>query len=123
MNAGLFNMFLNAGDDARRFVGERIDVEFRCLLKKFVDQYRTIVREIYGCPHVFVQTTFVIDNRHRASAQDVAGTHQHGITNSLGNHASLCNRSRGAVFRLRDSQFIKQSAETLSIFGQVNRIR
>src|SRR5712692_11065548 len=101
-------MLLNSGDDAGRVVSEGVNVKLGRLLQEFINQDWTIMREINGRPHVFVETSLVINNRHRASAQDIAGAHQDGITNSLSDQASLFNRCRRAVFRLRNSQVIKQ---------------
>ena len=123
VNAGLLDVFLNAGDYAGCCISQRVHIELRCLLQKFVNQDGPIVREINGGAHVLVQALFIVNDRHRAAAQHVTRPHQHRITEARANLTRSGNRSRRSIFRLRYSQLAQQRAKTLSILGKINGIR
>src|SRR5207247_8742491 len=83
MDARFFDVFLNAGNDTCAIISQSINVELRSLLQEFVDQDRPIVREIYRRAHVFIETVFIVNDRHRAPAQNVAGPHQYWIAHAF----------------------------------------
>src|SRR5437660_9090425 len=104
-------MLLNSGDDAGAVVSQSVNIKFGRLLQKLVDQDGTIMRENNGHPHVIVQTLFVIDNGHRASAEHVTRSDEHWISDALANLARSFNRSRVAFSRLGNPQFVQHRAE------------
>ena len=91
MNARLFDVLLNSGDDTGAFVRQRIDVKLCCLFEKLVDQNRTLMRKINGRSHVLVERFFVVDNGHRATTQHVTRSHQYRITNPCSDEARPFN--------------------------------
>src|SRR2546423_12842257 len=123
MNSRFFDVFLDASDHTGSFISKRIHVELSRLFEKLVDQNRPLVREVDRCAHVAIESFFVVDNRHRSPAKYIAWTHEHGITDALGDVARFFNRSRGTVFSLRNSELAQERDETLAIFSQVDRIR
>src|SRR5262249_16742946 len=122
MNAGFLDVLLNAGDHAGGVVAERIDVKFRRLFQKLVDQDWTLVRKIHSRAHVFIKTVLIINDRHRAAAEHVTWTHEHRISDSIRGLARSFDGSRRAILGLWDSEFAEQCAESFSIFGEVDRI-
>ena len=89
MDARLFNVFLDAGDDAGTFVGQSVNVELGSLLEKLVDQNRPVVREVHGRAHVLIESLFVVNDCHGPAAENVAWSHQHRITNALRDFTGL----------------------------------
>ena len=120
MYAGFLDVFLDAGDDASRFVSQGVDIEFGGLLEKFIDQNRPLVREIHRRAHVIIETVLVVDDGHGATPEHITRAHQHGITDAVGCFASPFDRCCRSVLWLRDAKFVEQRAEPFSIFCQVD---
>ncbi len=104
MNARFFDVLLNAGDDTRRFISERIDIKLRGLLEKLVDQHRPLRRETDRRAHV------VVERSPRRKRSPSRGRRAHSSDapepdNRFARQSRFASStdSRHAVFRLRNS--------------------
>src|SRR6185503_11211057 len=95
----------------------------RSLFQKLVDQDGTIRSESDCVVNVRLERFLIVDDRHRASAENVTRTDQHRITDSLRYLTRFLDGSSHAVVRLRNAEFIQQSPEAFAIFSEVYRIR
>src|ERR1044072_1073030 len=120
--ARLFEVLVDRRDDAGVFVCQRVHVKLCGAFEELIDQDGTIRRKANRVAHVFLETLFVVNHRHRASAKDITRTNQHRGTNLFRNTLCLVTRRRHAVFRLRYSQLREQRAESFAIFGEINRV-
>ena len=123
MNTGLFDVLHDAADDHVFSIRERVHVYLDCVFEEVIDQNWPILRVLDCLPHVADDSFLVVGNHHGASAEHIRRPHQYWILNSLGALDGFFNRSRHRARRLRDLKLIKQLAETLAIFGQINRLR
>src|ERR1051325_8110780 len=121
MNPGLFDVLLNSGHYAGLIVRERVHVELRRALKEFIDQHWTLRGEIDSRTHVAFEALFVVDDRHRAPAEHVAGSHEHRVADARGYLSRALDGRRRAVLRLRNAKLAQERAEAFAIFGQVDR--
>src|ERR1700752_1313789 len=122
MDSSLLYMFLYSSDDARRIIGQGVDIKLSGLLEKLIDQYRSIRSEPYSCSDVAFQRVFIVNNRHRSSTQNVTGTNQDWITYASSNFSRLLNRRRHAILRLWNCQFVEKRPKSLTIFCEIDRV-
>ena len=104
MYARLFDVFLNRGDDAGVFIRQRVHIKLGGTFEKLIDQDRPVGREANCSAHIFVKTLFVVNDGHRAAAQNITRSDQHRVTYLLGNSFRLFSGRGHSVFRLRDAQ-------------------
>ncbi len=102
-------------------VGERVDVHFRGFLEELIDQHRPRRAHQRSLRDVFLHGVHVVGDDHGAAAQHVAGAHQHRQADLAGDASGFFGNERGAVARLRNSQFFEQAAEATAIFGEIDR--
>src|SRR5436853_5968769 len=120
MHSSLFDVFHNAPDHNLLVVAEGIYVDFVCILEEFVDEDRTLTRNLNRGCHVVIEHRFVIDNNHRTAAKHVRRTNENGITDLTGDASRFFQGDCGPVLGLRDIQFSKQVAKSLAIFREVD---
>src|SRR5262245_22711581 len=121
MDAGLLDVLLNARDHALLAVGQRVDVDLEGVFQKAVDQHRLFGRGLDGAFHIAFQALLVVNDHHRAPAQHVTRAHEHRIADRGRAPLGLVYRDGRSVNRLRDVQIGEQFAESLAVFGQVDR--
>ena len=123
MNPRFLNMFLDAGNHTRRVVGESIDIKLRRLFQKLINQNRAIGSESDCVANICFECFLIVNDRHRASAEHIARTHQHGVTDPLRDLTCFLDGSGHTVVRLRNTELFQQCAEAFAIFSKVDRIR
>ena len=92
VDAGLFNVLHDAGDEDIFRVAERVDVDLDGVLKEVIDQNRPLLRVFNRLAHVARDGVGVVGNDHGPSAEHVAGTNQNGIADSFANGQRLLPR-------------------------------
>src|SRR6185295_6930816 len=94
----------------------------RGAFEKLIDQNRPVRREANCRANVFIQTLFVVNDRHRASAEHITRTNQYWVADLLRNLLRLVTGRGHTVFRLRYSKLREQRAKSFAILGEVNRV-
>src|SRR6476619_5397166 len=122
MNSRLLDVLLNAGNHTRRVVCQRVDVELCCLLQELVDEHRAIWCEANSISDVRLECLLVIHDSHRTTTQYITRTHEYRISDFLGHFSRFIDRRSHAVCGLWDSKILQESAESLSILCEVDRI-
>ncbi len=84
MDAGLFDVLHDAGDDDVCAVAERVDVDLGGVFKKVVDEDGAVLRILDGGGHVLADFCVVVGDDHGAAAEDVAGAHEDGVADAVG---------------------------------------
>jgi len=78
VNAGLLNVLHHSADDNVFAVGDRVDVVFKRVFKKPVDEDRVVRRNINGFLHVHADRITVVADLHGAAAEHVGWPDEHG---------------------------------------------
>ena len=123
VNAGLFDMFHDAGDEHLFTIADRIDIDFDRVSQICVDEDRAGTRDLHGHPHIPFQGTTVVDDFHCSPAQDIGRPDEHRITNLLGDHACFVDAGGEPIGRLAQLKPRQQLLEALAIFCKVDRVR
>ena len=95
----------------------------RLIVKEAVEQHWRIVGDAHRRLEVATQVGFVVDDFHRAAAQDVGRTHHQRVANLFRLLNGHFNGGDGGVRRLFQLQTVNRLLETLAVFRAVNRIR
>src|SRR6476659_5439810 len=120
MYARLFDVLLNRSNHASVLVSQGVHVKLGSAFKKLIDQDWPVGRETNCSAHIFVETFFIINDGHGTASQDIAGSHQHRITDLLCNLLRFLAGSRHSVFGLRDAELSQQSSETLAASRKID---
>ena len=76
MDAGHFDVLHHATNVDIGSIAERIEVDLDRAFQEFVEVDRVIGGDLRGLGHVGLKLIRIVDDRHAASAQHVAGTHE-----------------------------------------------
>ena len=120
MDAGFFDVLHDAGDQHVFAVGQAVHVDFGGVFEEAVDQHGALLREGHGFTHVLANGVFFVGDDHGASAEHVAGTHEHRVSQTAGDVAGFFDAGRGAVFWRRNLQVVEQLAEEFAVFGEID---
>ncbi len=121
MNAGFFDVLHDSADDHVFAVGERVDIDLGGRFEEVVDEHRPLLRVFDRFFHVAVDGVVVVSDDHGASAEHIGGAHEHGIADAIGVGQGFFDARGGGSGRLRDVEFFQQFAETLAVFGEIDR--
>ena len=122
MDARFLDMLHDSADDYVFAVGERVYVYFNCVFEEMIDEHRAVLRILDCLFHVADDSFFIVGNDHGASAENVGGTHQHWVSNSIGTRDGFFDRGCHGARRLRDIEFVKQFAEAFAIFSEIDML-
>eukprot|EP01136_Pigoraptor_vietnamica_P010232 Opistho-1_new@47646 len=122
MDARFLDMLQHAGHEHIVAIAQRIDIDLDRVAQILVDQHRRVARYLDRRGDMFLQLRLTVDNLHRPATQHIAGPHQDGITDAIGDCDRFLTAARDAVGRLAQLQLVDQRGETLAIFGQVDGI-
>ena len=122
MDAGLLDVLHHARDDDLFTVAQRIDITLDGVAQVLVDQHRRITRHLHCSRDVVIQLRHAVDDLHRAAAQHIAGTDQHGEADAVRHRHGLIAAAGNAIGRLLEVQFLDQGGEPLTVFSQVDRV-
>ena len=86
-----------------------------------VDEDGALLRIFDGLAHVARDGVGVVGDDHGAAAEHVAGADEDGIADPLANGQRFLDAGGGAAARLRNVEIFKQLAESLAVFGEVDR--
>ncbi len=133
MDAGFFDVFHHPADEhlAGR-VAQRVDVDFDGVFEEAVDQHGALGRqaallaqaaEPSQLVHGRAQCGLVVDDRHGPSTKDVAGPYEGRVADALDDGQGMFDVDGGATGRLRDLESVAQPVPTITVLGEVDRIR
>ena len=123
MYARLFDVLHDAANQHHFAVADSVHVHFNRIVKETVQQYRRIVRNADRSLEVATQVGFVVDNFHRAAAENIRRTHHQRVANLFRLLNSLFDSRYGSVRRLLQLQTVNRLLETLTVFRAVDGIR
>ena len=123
VNAGFFDVFHDRADDRDLAVGDAIDVHLDRILEKAIDQDRAARADLDRAPHVAAQILRVIDQLHRASAENERRPNEHGITDPLGDRDRFVFARGGAARRLAQPEPVEHLGEKFAVFRQLDAFR
>ena len=122
MNASLFNMFHDTGDMHIITVAQGIDVHFNRVTQIVIDQHGALAGYNHGGCDVTAQFRLVMDDFHRATAQDIGRADHDRIPDASGNGDCLISRGRDPIGWLAQVQILQQALEPFPVFRQINCI-
>ena len=102
MDAGFFDVLHDAGDDDVFSVAKGVDVDFDRVFEEVIDEDGTLLGVFDGFLHVAGNAFAVEGDDHSAAAENVGGTHQHGIADAFRAGEGLFNAGGDDAGRLRD---------------------
>ena len=83
MDARFLDVLHDCADHARLAIGDAIDIDLDCVLEKTIDEHRPIRRYFNRARHVTSKIFVVVDELHRASAENEGWPNEHRIANFL----------------------------------------
>src|SRR5712692_7031983 len=117
MDAGLFNVLHDAGDEDVLLIGEGIHIDFGGVFEETVDQDWAILREGHRLTHVLADGVLIVGDYHGSAPEHVAGPDEHGIAKPAGDFASLIGAGGRAVRWRGNPQVVEKRSEELSVFS------
>ena len=123
VDAGLLDVLHDPADDNRAGgIRDGVDIELERVFEELVDQHRVLGRGFDSFGHISVERTGIVDDGHRAAAEDIRRPHDEGVAD-LGCHLPRFGaRGRDAARRLRDPEIPQQAREPLAVLGQIDRV-
>ena len=124
MNARLLDVFHDPADDHRAGpIGDGVDVELERVFEELVDEHGMLGRRVDGVRHIAVERRGVVDDGHRASAEDVRRPHDDRESDVRRDDARFFARRGRAALGLCDVQLAQEFGEAFAILGEVDGIR
>ena len=123
MHARLLDMLHDAANQHHFAVADGVNVHFYRIVEEAVEQHWCIVGDAHRRLEVTTQVGFVVDDFHRAAAQDVGRTHHQRVANLFRLLYGLFDGRHRGVRWLFQLQTVNRLLETLAVFRAVNRIR
>ena len=123
MNPGFLDVLHDRADDRDFTVGNAIDVHLDRVLEKAIDQDRAARADLDCAPHVAAQIFRVIDQLHRAPAENEGRSNEHRITDPLGDRDRFVLARRGAARRLAQPEPVEHLGEKFAVFCQFDAFR
>ena len=100
MDAGLFDVLHDAGNDDVGAIAERVDVDFDRIFEEVVDEDGTLLGILDGFLHVAGDAFAVEGDDHGAAAEDVGGADEHRVADCLGSGDGFFNAGGDDAGRL-----------------------
>jgi hypothetical protein len=122
VNAGVLDVLHDAADDAAAAVRDRIHIGLERILEEPVDQHRVLRRHPRRAGEVRAERRLIVDDLHRAPAEDVGRAHQHRVVHPGGHPHRLLNREGDAARRLADAQLAREGLEAPTVLREVDRL-
>ncbi len=125
--AGMHTRFLDVlhhrADEHVDAVAHGVDVDLDRALEETVDQDRVLAGGFGRRSHERRELVVVVDDLHRAPAEDIRRPDDDRIADPPGDDASLLDRPRLSVGRGGDLHLLKERREPPPVLGEVDRIR
>ena len=83
MDTCFLDVFHDCADYGGFAIGDAIDIDFDCVLKKPIDEHGAIGCDLDGARHIAAQIRFGVNKLHCAPTQHETRPHQHWVTNFL----------------------------------------
>ncbi len=115
-------MLHDPGDDGRLPVADRVHVHLDRVLEELVDQDRMAGGDIEGPDHEPPEALRLVDDLHRAAAQDIGGADQNRVADPLGHADRLFGIHGRVVVGLAEPEAVHDLLETLPVLGAVDRV-
>ena len=122
MYARLLDVLHDRADVDVDAVGDGVHVDLDGVLEEIVHQDRVLRGKLHRRRDVVPQAVLVVDDRHGAAAQHVAGAHEHRVADPAGDAYGLLLGEGDAVFRLQQAELPHHLREALPVLGPVDRI-
>ena len=123
MNTGFFNVFHDHANHGRLAVGNAIDVDLDCVFQKTIDQDGAIRRYFNCARHVSAEIRLIINELHRAAAENKARSDQNWITNLACDLYRFVRVHGRTTRRLTQSKLVQHRCEKFSIFRGLDALR
>ncbi len=123
MDARLFDVLHDPGDDDVLSVAERVDVELVGILEKPVDQDGPVRKSGDGLLEHRLEGVLVVGDAHRAASEHVARANEKREAEPAAHFEALGDVARGAPRRSLQVHVTQQLAEALAVLGAVDRVR
>ena len=123
MHAGFFDVFHDAGDEYVFAVAQSVDIDFGGIFEETIDQDWAFLRRVsHRFAHVVFDHVSAVGDDHGASAEDVAGADQDRVAEFLRDGQGAFDSRGGTAGRLRDVELLKQAAEAVTVFGEIDGV-
>ena len=91
MNARLFDVLHNAGDQNIFAIAQSIHIDLSRILEESIDEHRARLRERHGFTHVLSNRVFLIRDHHGPAAENVTGSNQHRESEPASDITASCS--------------------------------
>ena len=119
VDTGALDMLHDARDDDIDAIGDAIDLDFRAL-HVAVDENRVVRRDLDGAAHVVAQLRLVVDDLHRAAAEDVRRADHDRVADLGGTRDGIVEVRDADALRARDLRLREDFIEALAVLCAVD---
>ena len=123
MDTGLFDVLHDRANDCHLAVTDAINVHFNGVFEKAIDQHRPVRAYLNRICHVALQVLFIIDEFHRASAQNKTRSNENWISYPIGDRDCLVFRHGGSTWGLPKFKLVQHRSKELAILGHLDAFR
>ena len=122
MDAGLFDVLHDAGDEDILAVADRIDIDLDGIGKIAVDEHRARAGYDDRLGDVAIELFVVADDFHGAAAQHIRRADDDRIADPGGDLARFGGGAGDAVLGLAQAQLLDELGEAVAILGEIDGI-
>ncbi|KAF5052967.1 hypothetical protein DSECCO2_403220 [anaerobic digester metagenome] len=123
MDTSLLDVFHDPADQHVDAVRDGVHVQLDRVLEERVDQHRMGARDPDRLFHVGLELDVVVDDLHRAAAEDVTRTDQDRVPDLVRHLQGILLGVGGGVRRARDLEPVEHRGEPVPVFGHVHCVR
>ena len=123
MNASLFNMLHDAGNDDLVTVRNSIDIHFYGMIQKVIQQYRRVIGNLNCFMHISIKIFVTMNDFHCAPAKHIGWPYDQRITNLVGERYSAIGTRCCAVRGLLEVSLVQHLLKSFPVLGKINRVR
>ena len=120
VDAALLDVLEDGADVAGVAVAEGVDVELDGVLEEGVEVDGVVGRDLGGLGHVAAQVGVVVDDRHAAPAQHIAGAHEQREADRARDAAGVVEGLGRGAGRVGDLEAVEQAREAVAVLGEVD---
>ena len=120
MHARLLYMLHDAADEHFFTITDAVNIDFDSQIEEAIQQHRAVIGHFHRLIHIDTQIIFVMDNFHRAAAQDIGRPHHQRVTHLGRNSHGLLYSSGRAIGWLLQIKRLNQFLESFTVFSKVN---
>ena len=121
VDAGPLDVLHDAGDEGDFAVADCVDFDFLAL-QVLVDEDGRLLGGCDDVGEVALEIGFLADDLHGAATEDVAGAHEDGVPDVVGDGDGVADGSDPGAWWLRNAEAVEEPLEPAAVLGEVDGV-